>query len=422
MKQTTYFLFLLFSICYGIQANAQVDKCLRFDGVNDYIRTTSNPELWLTTGTLEAWVKTKFEPGYHGIVVKQIAYGLLVENGIFVTYDWHASANLSSGTYIADQAWHHVAMTFMSGVTNGTKLYVDGVLKLTTTFTVEAPGVPGHPAHEVTIGTGNTNADGQFLNGSIDEVRIWNVVRTEAEIQSKLYTELVGDESGLVSYYRFNQGAPNGNNTGVTTLIGNATLYPNNGALTNFDLSGNSSNWVAVSTALPVELLSFKATPQYEAIKLDWQTAYEANNKGFQIERLKALNNEWEVLAFVNSHEKNPSYEYVDNAYPTSQSAHYYRLRQIDMDGKETLSKVVSVALNAEKTLKIYPSIVTEGVLNIDLAEKNARPEGSDFTIINLLGQQLQHGKTGQQINVSALPRGTYMVKVGLEQAKFVKQ
>ncbi len=418
MQKTIYFLFvLLFFLCCGTQTQAQLDRSLRFDGVNDYIKTTNNAELQLTTGTLEAWVKTKYEPYFHGIVVKQIAYGLLVEEGIFVTYDWHTATILTSGTNIADQTWHHVAMTFMSGVTNGTKLYVDGVLKLTTTLTVEAPA-----GHELTIGTGTTNANGQFLNGSIDEVRIWNVVRTQAQIQASMSTELAGNETGLVSYYRFNQGSPNGNNAGVTTLIGNAIAYPNNGTLTNFDLTGNGSNWVSVNTALPVELLSFKATPQYEAVKLDWKTAYETNNRGFQVEKLKALSNEWEVLAFVDSHEKNPSYEYTDNLSPASQNINYYRLRQIDMDGKETLSKTVSVASNTAKTLKIYPSIVTEGVLNIELVGKDAQTEGSDFVILNLLGQQLQRGKTGQPILVSALPRGTYMVKVGLEQAKFVKQ
>jgi Concanavalin A-like lectin/glucanases superfamily len=418
MKQTTYFLLvLLFSLCCGTEAKAQLDRSLKFDGVNDYIRTTNNAELRLTTGTLEAWVKTGTQASFHGIVVKQIAYGLFVEDGIFVTYDWHTATVLSSGTSIGDGTWHHVAMSFISGTTNGTKLYVDGVLKLTTTFTVEAPA-----GHDVTIGTGTTNANGQFLIGSIDEARIWNVVRTQAEIQASMSIELAGTETGLVSYYRFNQGSANGNNVGVTTLVGNATAYPNNGTLTNFDLTGNGSNWVSVNTALPIELVSFKATPQYEAIKLDWKTAYETNNKGFQVERLKAISNEWEVLAFVNSHEKNTPYEYTDNLYPANQNVNYYRLRQIDIDGKETLSKVVSVASNTAKTLKIYPSMVTDGVLNIELVGKDVPTEGSDFAIINLLGQQLQRGKTGQQTNVSALPRGTYIVKVGLEQAKFVKQ
>jgi hypothetical protein len=48
--------------------------------------------------------------------------------------------------------------------------------------------------------------------------------------------------------------------------------------------------------------------------------------------------------------------------------------------------------------------------------------EGSLFQVINLLGQQVLVGKTTQQLDVSALPQGSYLLKVGTEVAKFVKQ
>ena len=48
--------------------------------------------------------------------------------------------------------------------------------------------------------------------------------------------------------------------------------------------------------------------------------------------------------------------------------------------------------------------------------------EGSLFQVINLLGQQVLTGRTAQQLDVSALPQGTYILKVGAEQAKFIKQ
>jgi Secretion system C-terminal sorting domain len=56
------------------------------------------------------------------------------------------------------------------------------------------------------------------------------------------------------------------------------------------------------------------------------------------------------------------------------------------------------------------------------LSKSNPNTEGSLFQVINLLGQQVLVGKTTQQLDVSALPQGAYIFKVGTEQAKFVKQ
>lgn len=419
MKKTILNLLVTCSIfCISQSAQAQFDRVLKFDGIDDYVRTTNDAELQLTTGTLEAWVRTGNQASFHGIVVKQIAYGLFVVDGNFATYDWVTTSTLSTGTYVADELWHHVAMSFQSGVTNGTKLYVDGILKLTTTFSVNAPA-----GHEVTIGTGNTNGNGQFFLGSMDEVRIWNVVRTQVEIQNKMNMELAGNESGLVAYYKFNQGTAGGDNTGITTLT-DATSFTNSGTIYNFGLtSATTSNFVLASTPLSVEFLSLKATPQYETVKLNWQITNTNHNKGFQIERLKTNTNEWEALDFVAADAKNTTYEYTDNSYLADRNVNYYRLRQIDFDGTEIFSKVVSVSFNKGKSLKIYPSIVSDGVLNLEMTGKGVATEGSSFAIFNVFGQQMQAGKmTHQGIDVAALPQGTYVVKVGSEQGKFVKQ
>ena len=100
----------------------------------------------------------------------------------------------------------------------------------------------------------------------------------------------------------------------------------------------------------------------------------------------------------------------------------YYHLRQIDFDGKETVSKTVSLALNNVKGLKIYPTIVSNGFLNIEINTSGANTEGGIFSIYNLLGQQVLNGQFKQQIDVSVLPIGTYIFKVGTEQVKFMKQ
>lgn len=97
--------------------------------------------------------------------------------------------------------------------------------------------------------------------------------------------------------------------------------------------------------ALPVELTSFTALSSGSKILLNWQTATEVNNYGFEIQR-KEINDEWKKLAFVNGHGNSnspKSYSYDDNN-PTGGSKIRYRLKQIDIDGKFEYSDEVEVA------------------------------------------------------------------------------
>lgn len=172
--------------------------------------------------------------------------------------------------------------------------------------------------------------------------------------------------------------------------------------------------WELRGTAtIPVELMSFSARPSQQTTILDWQTASENNNKGFQIERQGGVNAPWETLGFVAGKGKGATYQFIDK---TPLPINYYRLRQIDNDGVEKFSKVVSLSFKSEKNLKIYPSIVSNGFLTIESTELR------DFSIFNTLGQQVMQGKSVQSINVSTLPQGTYVLKIGDAQAKFVKQ
>jgi hypothetical protein len=206
-------------------------------------------------------------------------------------------------------------------------------------------------------------------------------------------------------------------NTGTFTVTFNPTATGAQTAtitVTNNDCDEGTYTFAVTglgSAPLSVELLNFTATPSVSSVKLAWETANEVNNKGFQIEQLMG-NGQWTTLGFVSAKSKASSYEFVDNA---PLSINYYRLRQIDNDGTETLSKVVAASLKGKNVLKAYPSVST-GLLTLETSETG------DYQIFNLLGKQVLYGKTMQQIDVSALPQGTYMIKAGTEQVKFVKQ
>ena len=119
----------------------------------------------------------------------------------------------------------------------------------------------------------------------------------------------------------------------------------------------------ACQAVLPVELAQFDANTEGGKNHLTWRTESEKDNSHFDIER-STDGNTFHNIGQVKGNNKPSSYQFVDNQpFATS----YYRLRQIDFDGTGTLSKVVSVALKGNpKGLKIYPTLVSNGILTVN--------------------------------------------------------
>ena len=87
----------------------------------------------------------------------------------------------------------------------------------------------------------NAGVTGRQFIGLMDEVRIWNVNRSEAQIKSNFLNELTGNETGLVSYFKFNNTVASGTNSTTVSDVKNA----NNGTAVNFALTGATSNYIA---------------------------------------------------------------------------------------------------------------------------------------------------------------------------------
>ncbi len=165
---------------------------------------------------------------------------------------------------------------------------------------------------------------------------------------------------------------------------------------------------------LPIELSRFDAQNTKGTNLLAWSTASEKNNEGFDIER-SLDGTAFQKIGFVkgNGTTNQPQqYTYTDALVG---AVTYYRLKQVDTDGKFEYSKVVSVESNGDG-LRVYPTLVSDGVLTVQGGQSD------DCIVTNLLGQPVWMGKTTQQLDVSAWARGTYLLRVGSEVTKFVKQ
>jgi hypothetical protein len=170
----------------------------------------------------------------------------------------------------------------------------------------------------------------------------------------------------------------------------------------------------SVNIPVPIELMSFdvQITEGGKNI-LTWATGNEINSQSFEIERSRD-GATFQAIGTVQALGKAGNYTFTD-AEPVN-GTNYYRLRQIDFDGTETLSKIVSIERNdAINRVKVYPNPVSS-LLTVEDTEE------ADFQILNLLGQQVLTGKTAQRIDVSTLPQGTYILQAGAEQVRFVKQ
>jgi Secretion system C-terminal sorting domain len=195
-------------------------------------------------------------------------------------------------------------------------------------------------------------------------------------------------------------------------IVPGNTPVPMTGIVTITGITGSAS-CVYNNGVVPVELLSFTGKNTEGGNLLTWATAEEKNVRDFHIER--SIDGQTFVkIGTVKANGSNSNYTFTDPT--TTANSHYYRLKTNDLDGTATYSKVITLSNTSKNQIKVYPSVVQQ-FLTVETAE------GANCQVFNLLGQQVLNGKmSGQRLDVSTLPQGTYFLKVGAAQAKFIKQ
>ncbi|WP_159946465.1 LamG-like jellyroll fold domain-containing protein [Polaribacter septentrionalilitoris] len=247
----------------SVLVDTPLNNALNFDGANDQVDLGNNLNSTLdnlNTFTVEAWVKPETNTGLGVIVgnyhngVGNMQFLLRRDNANYTFWvdDSTGFKNVTATGAVNIGTWTHIA-----GVWDGsqTRIYVNGVLSGTTTGITGASFIT--TANPIRIGFNNVNEN---FDGDIDEVRIWSDVRNVTEINNLKSTELNGAEDNLLGYYNFNKGIPNGTNTGETTLLDLSTNN-NHGTVSNFDLTGTSSNWVVGTPVETIPVVQSVAVP-----------------------------------------------------------------------------------------------------------------------------------------------------------------
>jgi hypothetical protein len=230
------------------------------------------------------------------------------------------------------------------------------------------------------------------------------------------------DSTGLGNYVVYNG---TGTTVTVTKLTRNTNytydVYEYNGKYMHVAFGAKASN---SGQTLPVKLISFVATAKENDVLLNWSTASETNNKGFEIER-STNGRTFEKVNFVKgagNSSKVISYNFVDkNVWLLSVAEAFYRLKQVDLDGKYTYSNIVRVDKNTKEAnaLSAFPNPYSNdySISFTAINEGNATVEMMDIQgkVVAVKNAAVVNGaNTISMDEASTLKAGIYFVRINV--------
>lgn len=225
-----------------------------------------------------------------------------------------------------------------------------------------------------------------------------------------------GAELGTGNYVALNE---NYNGVILTNLQPNTTYYfalfeyNGDGILSSYQQSGYLTG--SKATLLPVSWLSFSAAKKGNGVELNWSTASEKNNKGFEVER-SADGKIFTTIGFVNGKGNSSSinnYSYPDaDAFTSGSIKLYYRLNQLDFDGRNDRSPVRMVDFEKKETAEpfvVYPNPST-GVFTITLNNMQVNPVGI-YDVYGRLVKEVATTSDNVEVDGRAFAKGVYFIR-----------
>ena len=179
--------------------------------------------------------------------------------------------------------------------------------------------------------------------------------------------------------------------------------------------SGSGYYYDISASVLPVDLVSFEAELIDNQVYLSWATASEKNNDGFMVQRSED-GLIWEDLGWVDGmgdSDELVDYTYIDR-YPNS-NINYYRLNQIDFDGKHEYSDVVSIFIKVQTEFTVFPNPASD---YIHLAHSFEQEEIKSIQLFDVMGRQVKKFSISNgALNVANISPGHYylLLEIGGE-------
>ncbi len=209
----------------------------------------------------------------------------------------------------------------------------------------------------------------------------------------------------------------NGNNTNIATADFDIRFNWNTMCIEVDDVAWSNANWTnkqvhhTYSTncaALPVKLLDFSAIYKNKMVYLNWATASEVNNKGFEIEA-STNGQHWRKIEFIEGNGNSVRlnrYSVVDRS--PEPGVNYYRLLQQDNDGAYQYAQTISVQVGQSPNIRVTPNPATDQISISGLESVQAKVK-----VMNLLGEVvLEKNIDDETLDVAGLNAGMYIVMV----------
>lgn len=288
--------YFIFPLLLGwSSASLAVNTAYDLDSGDTLILTGAAAELsGLDTFTIEYWIKTNGSLGTFNLLEFGSAGGIaLVNSGAneLISVDLAVGLTLSildplfntqsNDTDFAFNSWQHVAVVFdngawdfyLNGVSVGNDIVDDRNLLVLPDFAGDgnndlifgASGLTDIPILGAILDTIISSLFGSLEDyvGSIDDIRLWNTVRTGAQISANRSLELNGDEAGLIGYWKLNEpggsvvndsksgGSLNGSYNGDNDPVEGA--FPVNSAPELVNLDGDSVTWAGIGNEVALD-------------------------------------------------------------------------------------------------------------------------------------------------------------------------
>jgi len=255
MKKLLFLLLIVPALTFAVgQAGSQ----LAFDGLDDVVQVAFAPVLNTLSGdyTLETWFNRNAYSNYDRLADRENVFAFYLGPNNTVGFRGPlGSPELNSPNNTVTAGWHHVAVrcSTVASVVTATLFYDGNPVASLTHPSLSLPTDQG-----TDLFLGNRSTLDRPLNGGMDEVRLWNIARTNEQIKKDRGAVLTGAEPGLIAYYKLDDGplqlvvdatvqGVNGR-LGVTDLVdGTDPLWQPSGAAIGFNLSTPN-----VATVLPI--------------------------------------------------------------------------------------------------------------------------------------------------------------------------